>query len=104
MCAYHGVYRSLTIVQINSFLTSTFDTIRTGIQNDVAAANKVIQGAVSAVNKINPFGNISAPSINIPSLSALQNVTLPSDIQDGLVKLNSSLPSLSDLKSKLDDM
>lgn len=70
----------------------------------MSAANKVIQGAVSAVNKINPFGNISVPTFDIPSLSALQNVTLPSDIEDSLIKLNSSLPSLSDLKSKLDDM
>ncbi|THH00769.1 hypothetical protein EW026_g1818 [Hermanssonia centrifuga] len=90
------------VQELNSFVTSTFSTLRTSIQSDVSSANSAIQSAVSAVNKINPFGNISIPQFSIPSLDSLQNVTLPTDFEDALVKLNSSLPTLSDLKDKVD--
>jgi len=76
--------------------------IRTSIQNDVSAANSAIQSAVSGINKINPFGNINVPQFSIPSLDALQNVTLPNDFETALTQLNASLPSVSDLKQKVD--
>lgn len=78
--------------------------MRTSIQSDVATANSAIQSAVNAVNKINPFGNINIPQLSIPSLDSLQNVTLPTDFEDALVKLNASLPTLADLKADLDNM
>lgn len=90
--------------QINSFLTGTFSTIRTAIQNDVSNANSVITKAVDEINKINPFGNISVPQFSIPSLSDLENVTLPTDFETALIKLNASLPTLSTLKSEIDSM
>ena len=40
--------------------------------------------------------------MTIPSLTSLQNVTIPTTFEDALLKLNSSLPSLTDLKTKLD--
>jgi len=64
----------------------------------------VIQTAIDGVNKVNPFGNIKAPQLNIPSLDALQNVTLPTDFQDALTKLNASLPSVSVLKNAVNDL
>ncbi len=91
-------------MQLNSFVTSTLNGIRTNIQNDVGTANSAIQSAIGAINKINPFGDISVPQFSIPSLTALQNVTLPTDFEDSLKKLNSSLPSLSDLKDKVDSL
>lgn len=42
--------------------------------------------------------------ISVPDLSALQNVTLPQDFTDALTNLNNSLPTLSDLKDKVNDM
>ncbi|KAI0358490.1 hypothetical protein OH77DRAFT_1435078 [Trametes cingulata] len=90
--------------EVNSFLQSTFSGLRTNIQNDVSAANSVIKSAIDAINKVNPFGDISVPQLSIPSLDALQNVTLPTDFEDALKKLNSSLPSLSDLKDKVDSI
>ena len=39
-----------------------------------------------------------------PNLSALQNIRLPSEIDGGLRKLNNSLPTLNDLKAKMDDL
>lgn len=78
--------------------------LRTSIQNDVGAANSAIQTAIGAINKVNPFGNINVPQFSIPSLDALQNVTLPTDFEDALTKLNSSLPTVSDLKDKVNAM
>jgi hypothetical protein len=78
--------------------------IRTSIQNDVSTANSAIQSTVSAFNRVNPFGNINVPQFNIPSLDALQNVTLPTDFEDALTKLNASLPTVSDLKDKVNAM
>lgn len=94
----------LTLYQISSFIQSTLSSIRTSIQNDVSSANSAIQSAVSAVNKIDPFGNITVPQFSIPSLDALQNVTLPTDLEDALTKLNASLPTVSGLKDKADLM
>lgn len=45
--------------------------------------------------------NLSVPQFTIPSLSSLQNVKVPTDFQDSLVKLNSTIPSLSVLKDKM---
>lgn len=90
--------------EINTFLTNTFSSLRTSIQNDVAAANSAVQTAIDGINKVNPFGNITAPQFSIPSLDALQNVTLPADFQDSLTKLNASLPSVSVLKDTINNL
>ncbi|OCH87045.1 hypothetical protein OBBRIDRAFT_760327 [Obba rivulosa] len=92
------------VQEITSFVDSTLGSIRTSIQSDVATANSGIQKAVDAINKVNPFGNISVPQFSIPSLSLLQNVTLPDDFENALIKLNNSLPTLSDLKADIDNI
>jgi hypothetical protein len=56
------------------------------------------------VNKVNPFSKITAPSITVPSLDGLQNLTLPSSFQDALVQLNNSIPNIDNLKQTIDDM
>ncbi|KAI9460752.1 hypothetical protein F5148DRAFT_251782 [Russula earlei] len=90
--------------EINTFLTNTFNSLRTSIQNDVATVNSAVQTAINGINKVNPFGNIQAPQFSIPSLDALQNVTLPTDFQDALTSLNASLPSVSVLKHTVNDL
>ncbi|EPQ56919.1 hypothetical protein GLOTRDRAFT_37588, partial [Gloeophyllum trabeum ATCC 11539] len=92
------------VQDISNFVTSSLNGIRTSIQNDVSSANSVIQSAVSALNKVNPFGNINVPQFSIPSLDALQNVTIPNTFQTTLENLNSSLPTFSDLKQKIDNL
>ncbi|KAI0930092.1 hypothetical protein AcV5_006889 [Taiwanofungus camphoratus] len=92
------------VQEINSFLQNTLGSIRTSIQNDVTSANSAIQSAVNGINKINPFGNITAPQLNVPSLSLLENVTLPTDFESALISLNNSLPTLSNLKSEIDSI
>ena len=48
--------------------------------------------------------NLSVPRFEIPSLSGLENVTVPTDFEDSLVSLNASLPTLSELKDKIQDI
>lgn len=85
-------------------MTASLNAIRTSIQGDVAFANKAISTAVSAINKVTSIVNVNlnVPQFDIPSLSALNNVTIPTGFEDSLVKLNSSLPTLDDLRDKLD--
>ncbi|KAL4249501.1 Plasma membrane fusion protein PRM1 [Abortiporus biennis] len=92
------------VQEFNNFLEGTLNSVRTGIQNDIASANSAIQSAVNAINKVNPFGDITVPQFSIPSLDGLQNVTLPSDVENSLLQLNASLPSISDLKDKVDQI
>lgn len=99
-----GCELRLTNLKFNDFLSSTFSSLRTGIQNDIANANSAIQTAINAINKVNPFGDISVPQFDIPSLSGLQNVTLPSDFETALTSLNSSLPTLDQLRDKVESM
>ena len=98
ICAYLSY-----LIQINSFLTSTFSSLRTSIQNDIGSVNNVISGFINTINKI-PGVNVNAPSISVPSLDSLQNVTLPSDFTTALQNLNNSLPTISQLKSTIEDM
>jgi len=89
------------VQEINLFVQSTAAGIRTSIQNDIASANSAIQSAVSAINKVNPFGNINVPQFTIPSLNALNNITLPTDFESSLISLNNSLPTFVELKQKV---
>ncbi|KAF8585953.1 hypothetical protein K439DRAFT_1387814 [Ramaria rubella] len=93
------------VQELQQFVQSTLGGIRTSIQNDVATANSAITTAINGINKIIPFGaSISVPQFSIPSLDALNNVTLPTDFETALIKLNSSIPSLSDLRTTIDDV
>ena len=91
-------------MQINSFLSGTFNTIRSGIQSDISGINKVIQGFVKTYNAVPLLPNISVANITVPSLTSLENVTLPSDFTTALEKLNASLPTISQLKDDVEDM
>ncbi|KAG8941434.1 plasma membrane fusion protein prm1, partial [Tulasnella sp. 408] len=93
--------------EFSTFVTNSLNSLRTSIQNDIASANNVIQSAVSAVNNLIPsFLNVqlSVPTFDIPSLSGLQDVTLPTTFQDSLTKLNSSIPTLDDIRNSLDSL
>jgi hypothetical protein len=45
---------------------------------------------------------ITIPEFTIPSLSSLQNVTIPTSFESTLITLNNTLPTLADLKAKMD--
>ncbi|KAI0744143.1 hypothetical protein C8Q80DRAFT_881646 [Daedaleopsis nitida] len=89
---------------INSGLSTTFNAIRSNIQDDIGGINKLIDTANSVIDKI-PFGSVAKiPSISVPNLDGLQNVQLPSDFSTALQNLNNSLPTIADLKNKIEDI
>ena len=83
-------------------MSATFDAIRSAIQTDIGGINKLIDGINSAIKLVPGLSQIS--HIDVPSLDALQNVQLPSDFTTALQNLNNSLPSIADLKDKIEDM
>ncbi|KAI0084851.1 hypothetical protein BDY19DRAFT_469538 [Irpex rosettiformis] len=80
------------VQELNNAVGAVAGGIRTAIQDAVQGVNDII-------TKIPGVKGIS-----VPDLSALQNVTLPQDFTDALTNLNNSLPTLSELKGKLDDI
>jgi hypothetical protein len=78
--------------------------LTTTIQDNIYSANSVITNAINAINKVNPFGNITPPQIPVPNLDSLQNLSLPASFQQALTSLNSSIPSVADIKSKVNDL
>lgn len=92
------------LYQVNNLLQSTASSLRTSIQNDISSANNIIKNFIDGINKVNPFSDIQAPQINVPSLDGLTNLQLPSSFQDSLTKLNSSLPTVAQLKDKVEAM
>lgn len=90
---------------ISSAVTTSLNAVRTAIQSDVQAANSVIQSAVSGINKLIPSVlhiTLDVPQFSVPSLSGLENVTIPNTFQDALTSLNASLPTLADVRDSLD--
>jgi hypothetical protein len=85
-------------------LQSTASSVKSSIESDIQSANNVIKNFIDGVNKVNPFSDIQAPQINVPNLDGLTNLQLPTSIQDTLNKLNSSLPSVSQLKNEIESM
>lgn len=85
--------------QITTSITSALNGVRTAIQNDISAANSAIQSAVSAINSVTMLVRVtlSVPQFTIPSLSGLENVQIATTFEDSLIKLNATLPSLSEL-------
>lgn len=92
---------------ISTAVTASLNALRTAIQSDISAANSLVQDAVSGVNKLIPAFlkvTLTVPQITIPSLSGLQNVTIPNTFQSALSNLNASLPTLADVRDSLDSL
>lgn len=89
------------MLQITDFIETTLGSLRTSIQNDITSVNSAIKTAVDAINKVNPFADITVPQFTVPSLDSLQNVQIPDDFTQALIKLNSSIPTVADIKEKL---
>ncbi|KAJ9104333.1 hypothetical protein QFC19_003974 [Naganishia cerealis] len=112
MCTLELVVRSVLELMIKAVdaitdgITTSLNAIRLNIQDDISAANKLIASAVTAINKATSLinVNISVPQFDIPSLSALQDVTVPTGFEDDLRKLNSSIPSLGELRDMMTEL
>ncbi|KLT46320.1 hypothetical protein CC85DRAFT_239085, partial [Cutaneotrichosporon oleaginosum] len=88
---------------ISDGVTSSLNSIRDSIQEDIGTMNRVIQSAVRGINRVTSIVNVdlSVPTIDIPSLSFLANVTIPTGFEDSLLRLNNSLPTMEELQDKM---
>ncbi|KAG7446606.1 uncharacterized protein BT62DRAFT_1076147 [Guyanagaster necrorhizus] len=93
---------SAAVDELNKLVNAAASDIETALNSTISAANGVIETAVKAINAVNPFDDITAPTISTPDLSALSNVSLPSSFTDSIDSLNSSLPSVQELKQKVE--
>lgn len=91
-------------MQLNNLIETVAGGLRTSIQSDIGNANSAIKSAIDAINKINPFSDITAPQIAVPSLDGLQNISLPASFQQALTNLNNSIPTVAQLKDKIEDV
>uniref|UniRef100_V5EPS3 Plasma membrane fusion protein PRM1 n=1 Tax=Kalmanozyma brasiliensis (strain GHG001) TaxID=1365824 RepID=V5EPS3_KALBG len=89
---------------ISQAITAAAEGIRAAIQASVTGINALLSTAVGGINDVvGVFGqHITMPHIAMPSLTALENITLPHEVQDGLLKLNATLPTLQQLKDRMD--
>ncbi|KAF9061293.1 hypothetical protein BDP27DRAFT_1452327 [Rhodocollybia butyracea] len=90
------------VAELNAAVQDVASGLASGIQGSISDANSAISSAINTINKVNPFGNISVPTIPSPDLSALNNVSLPSSFNSSLSQLNASLPTFSQLKADID--
>jgi hypothetical protein len=118
------MYRSLFLCFIQllvsaslSLLSTAVDTM-SGVVHDLAqAARSSIQASVTAINAtlratlgglndvLKIIGkSITVPQVSMPTLAALENVTLPRDLTNGLVELNASMPTLQSIRTSIDSM
>ncbi|KAJ7646929.1 plasma membrane fusion protein PRM1 [Roridomyces roridus] len=87
------------VQELNVVVGAAASGIRTAIQDTVSGADKILQDAASVVSK---FGVNINPSIPVPDLSALENVTLPQSFTDAINNLNSTIPTFTELKQLID--
>jgi hypothetical protein len=74
--------------------------IRTLIQDTFGAAND----ALAAVAKAGKVIGISVPTLTVPDLSSLENVTLPQSFTDSITALNNTLPTFNELKQAVEQL
>lgn len=91
---------------INQAVTAAAQGIRAAIQESVEGINALLSTAVGGINDVvGVFGqHVTPPHIAVPNLAALENITLPHEIQDGLIKLNATLPTLQQLKQTMNTL
>jgi hypothetical protein len=90
--------------QITDFLNKTLASISTGITSDVQKANSAIKTLVDGINSIPFVPDVTAPQFTVPSADQLAKVQIPTDFENSLKTLNSTLPTLDDIRNKLDQV
>ncbi|EGG07065.1 uncharacterized protein MELLADRAFT_85972 [Melampsora larici-populina 98AG31] len=76
--------------------------LRTAIpEATIGGAESLLSDTIKTLDKI-PGVKIPQPNLQIPDLTALQNVKVPTGLSDALTQLNSSLPTLNELRDALD--
>lgn len=89
---------------ISKNLNETIEDVTNGIGD---ATKKVTDGINSIIDKINfPFGpNFEKPSINLDDqINKLKALEAPPEMQEGLQKLNQSIPTFEDVQNFTDNL
>ncbi|TBU33694.1 hypothetical protein BD309DRAFT_859454 [Dichomitus squalens] len=90
--------------EANSLIQDAAGPVADALDAAASAVNDFIDAASKVIKTVS-FGSISIPGhIDTSGLNSLRNFTLPSSLTDGLESLNNSLPSVSDLKDKIDSL
>lgn len=91
---------------MNTAVQDAASGIKTAIESSVSAVNTFLNTTISGLNDVLSIvgKSISTVTVAQPDLSALNNVTLPTTFEDGLLALNSSLPTLNDFKQKMNEL
>ncbi|KAH7340720.1 hypothetical protein B0J17DRAFT_652543 [Rhizoctonia solani] len=94
------------LTEVTNFLQNTVNGLKSSIQGDIQSANSAIASAVNAINSVTRLVNVKldVPQFSIPALSGLDNIKIPTDLQDALTKLNSTLPTLDQLRDTVDNI
>ncbi|KAG9102201.1 plasma membrane fusion protein prm1, partial [Ceratobasidium sp. 370] len=94
------------LTEITNFLQNAIGGLKSSIQGDIQAANNAIASAVNAINSVTKIVNVKldVPQFNIPALSGLDNIKIPTDLQDALTKLNATLPTLDQIRNTVDNI
>ncbi|KAG6868386.1 hypothetical protein C0993_003802 [Termitomyces sp. T159_Od127] len=99
-----GAVNEASLLHLNNLVHNAASGLRDSIQSDISSANSIIQSAIDAINKVNPFGDIKVPTIPVPNLDALANVTLPDSFTQTLINLNNSLPTVAQIKDEIESI
>ncbi|CAE6436607.1 hypothetical protein ACGC1H_004503 [Rhizoctonia solani] len=94
------------LTEITDFLQNAVNGLKTSIQGDIQSANNAIASAVNAINSVTRIVNVKldVPQFSIPALTGLDNIKIPTDLQDALTKLNATLPTLDKLRNTVDNI
>ncbi|KAI9665757.1 MAG: plasma membrane fusion protein prm1 [Bathelium mastoideum] len=87
---------------VSTFLNSTLKDIGHDIENGIADFETALDKFINALNKVGSvFGSHSSiPTLDVnSSISALNNLQLPSGLDEGLTKLNNSIPTFADVNN-----
>ncbi|GAA6048657.1 hypothetical protein JCM3770_002004 [Rhodotorula araucariae] len=103
--AVHGSITVLVkgIEEAQEFVTEALGGVRNAIQESIGGVNTLIDHTVGLIDDI-PGVDLDVPQIDIPELSALENVTLPDTLINALRDLNSTIPTLDEFRSGLDSL
>ncbi|PWN43189.1 hypothetical protein IE81DRAFT_99426 [Ceraceosorus guamensis] len=94
------------ITALNEGVHAIAGGLKDALQSSVSGVNSFLSATLGGINDvIGVFGqHVNVPTIQPPDLAALDNVSLPTSFDEGLRRLNSSLPTLSELRAKVDGM
>ncbi|TFK26511.1 hypothetical protein FA15DRAFT_755009 [Coprinopsis marcescibilis] len=111
---YRSVFLCLLELIVRSgiqIMLSAVQELNNVVQNAAAgirvALDTVFGGLESFINSIRTAAsvfNIDIPAFDRPDISGLDNISLPLEFEEGIRRLNDTIPSVSTIKDKIEDI